>query len=666
LTLLAQYGTIEQDNAMERKLIVKNDKYRGCDCVPPKTDPMKDHLYFFHEGNEVRAYRFLGAHFTEERESAVFRVWAPHAQSVSVIGDFNDWDPAKDPMKMVSVGVWECETAGVKEYDAYKFAVTGRDGVRRDKADPFAFHAETRPRTASKVYDLDGYEWGDRGWMEHRRAADPMKQPMNIYEVHLGSWRRGGVYLDEKGEDVQAFLSYEQLAAQLIPYVKGMGYTHIELMPVMEHPLDASWGYQVTGYFAATSRFGTPKELMAFIDACHRAGVGVILDWVPAHFPKDVHGLACFDGGCCYEDANPSRREHEGWGTLAFDLGRNEVRSFLFSSALYWLEVFHADALRVDAVASMLYLDFGRDEYVPNIYGGRENLEAVEFFKKLNTLVDHEVRGAMMIAEESTDWGNMTKPAQGDGMGFHFKWNMGWMNDIIRYVQRDPVQREGVHRLLTFPMMFAFKERYILPISHDEVVHGKGSLLNKMPGFYDDKFAGMRSFYAYMLFHPGKKLTFMGAEFGQFIEWDFERSLDWHLLDHDKHRRLSDCVAALNHLYLEREELWGIDDGWDGFAWLYPDDAQANMLSFIRRDAKGRELVFLVHFSPVYRDRYQLGLPQSGTYREFFNTDDARWGGAGRINPGELVTSPEGAQSHPNRLEINVAPYGALVLERVD
>jgi 1,4-alpha-glucan branching enzyme len=644
----------------------KNVKNRGCDRVPPQTDSLKDHLYFFHEGNEVRAHRFLGAHFTHEPQNAVFRVWAPEAQSVSVVGDFNEWDAEKHPMAKISVGVWEREITGVQEYDAYKFAVTGRDGVRRDKADPYAFHAETRPFTASKLYDLEGYTWGDQGWMAHRRAAEPLKQPMNVYEVHLGSWRRGGTYLNDKGEDVQAFLSYDELARQIIPYAKGMGYTHIELMPVMEHPLDASWGYQVTGYFAATSRFGTPKQLMAFIDACHKAGLGVILDWVPAHFPKDAHGLAGFDGGCCYEDANPSRREHEGWGTLAFDLGRNEVRSFLFSSALFWLEVFHADALRVDAVASMLYLDFGRDTYIPNTYGGRENLEAVEFFKKLNTLVDHEVRGAMMIAEESTDWGNMTQPAAEDGMGFHFKWNMGWMNDLISYIQRDPVQREAKHRLLTFPLMFAFNEKYILPVSHDEVVHGKGSLLNKMPGFYDDKFAGMRSFYAYMLFHPGKKLTFMGAEFGQFIEWDSERSLDWHLLDHEKHRQLSNCVAALNHFYLEREALWELDGGWEGFSWLYPDDAQANMLSFTRRDSAGRELYCIVHFSPVFRDKYQLGLPQAGTYREVINTDDPQWGGGGRVNAGDLITTPQPVQGHPNRLEINVAPFSAIVLERTD
>ncbi len=613
------------------------------------------HLYLFHEGCDSRAYKFLGAHLTKQdgKAGAVFRVWAPDAKGVSVIGDFNSWDDAKHPMTKISVGVWEVFIAGVNQYDAYKYAVTASGGYLLEKADPYAFHAETRPLTASKVYDMHGYEWQDSAWQLAK--TEPYARPINIYEVHLGSWRRT---LDNK------YLTYADFAAQLVPYVKEMGYTHIELMPITEHPLDDSWGYQVTGYFAATSRFGTPHDFMAFIDACHKAEIGVILDWVPAHFPKDSHGLIEFDGTSCYEYADPLKREHVEWGTRVFDYGRNEARSFLMSSALFWLEHFHIDGLRVDAVASMLYLDYDRKagQWRPNIHGGRENLEAVDFLRKLNESVYAQFPNTLMFAEESTSWPLVTHPTYMGGLGFTYKWNMGWMNDTLRYMKLDPVFRQYQHNYLTFSMMYAFSENYALPISHDEVVHLKSSLINKMPGYTDDKFAGVRSFLSYMMSHPGKKLLFMGAEFGQLGEWNHNQSLDWHLLDNERHSQLLLYVKTLNHLYLTHEAFWENDQSWDGFQWLCHDDFQGNTLAFFRRSLAGQEIFMVFNFSPVVREGYRLGVPHVGNYVELLNSDDVAFGGWGHVNKTPIPAEATPWQGNDQSIALTVPPFGAVFL----
>ena len=502
-------------------------------------------LEAFSEGRSCHAWRCFGAHADEVdgQSGYTFRVWAPNAKQVCVFGDFNGWNENATPLEKVEGGIWQGFVPGLKRYDTYKYAIHGQDGKVVAKADPYAFHAETRPGNASKIYELDEYPWGDKSWLEYRAKNPLYRRPMNIYECHLGSWRRTG-----EGE----FLSYRDTAHYLVPYVKEMGYTHVELLPVMEHPLDASWGYQVTGYFAATSRFGTPDDLKYLIDQLHQAGVGVILDWVPAHFPRDAFGLYHFDGTPTYEYADARKGEHPDWGTQVFDLGRNEVRSFLFSNAMFWLEEYHADGLRVDAVSSMLYLDYGRQDgaWMPNIHGGKENLEAIEFFQKLNTTIFAAHPDVLMIAEESTAWPKVTYPVDDGGLGFNFKWNMGWMNDICHYIKLDPYFRQFNHRDITFSLMYAFSENYILPLSHDEVVHMKGSFLGKMPGDNPEKFAGVRAFYTYMLTHPGKKLSFMGAEIGQWNEWHYEYSLDWHLLQYEPHKKLHAFFKAANALYL--------------------------------------------------------------------------------------------------------------------
>ncbi len=530
--------------------------------------------YLFHEGTNYRAYRYLGAHFCED--GVCFRVWAPRAQMVSVVGDFNGWDHEACPMKRVTEqGVWEIVLQGLNEYDSYKYAIVRPDGTLVMKADPFGFHMETRPANASKLYRIDGYEWHDKKWQTYLKRHDPYHAPLNVYELHFGSWKK-----HENGD----FYSYRQMADELIPYVKKMGYTHVELMPLTEYPFDGSWGYQVTGYFAATSRYGTPKDLMYFIDACHQNGIGVLMDWVPAHFPKDEHGLYEFDGTCQYEYEDPLKREHPDWGTRIFDYGKNEVRSFLISSAMFWLDYFHVDGIRVDAVASMLYLDYGKHhgQWRANQYGGHENLEAIDFLRTLNSNVLQTYPHALMIAEESTAWPLVTKPPEVGGLGFNFKWNMGWMNDSLRYFSTDPVFRKHSHHSLTFILTYAFSENYILPLSHDEVVHGKYSLIGKQPGDYEAKFASLRAMLGYMMLHPGKKLNFMGNEFGQFIEWNYQQGLDWMLLDYDAHKRYQAYVRALNEFYLTHSELWELDDSWDGFTWLSADDADHNVLSGCR------------------------------------------------------------------------------------
>ncbi len=578
--------------------------------------------YYFHEGTNYCAFEYFGSHITGDY--CVFRVWAPNACEVYVTGDFNNWEKySNKAYRITEGGIFECIIEGVKEFDAYKYIIVGADGEERFKADPYAYHSETRPGTASRVYNLGGYEWGDGKWMEKREA--PYNEPVSIYEMHLGSWRR---YADGNT------FSYEKIAEELIPYVKEMGFTHIELMPVSEYPYDKSWGYQVTGYYAPTSRYGTPKDLMAFVDKCHQNGIGVILDWVPAHFPKDAQGLYEFDGSCCYEYEDPLKREHPDWGTRIFDYGKNEVRSFLISNACYWLDKYHIDGLRVDAVASMLYLDYGKKDgqWRPNKYGGNGNIEAKEFLQKLNTRVFSAFKGIMMIAEESTAWPMITYPVEDGGLGFNYKWNMGWMNDSLVYMKQDPFFRKGVHNNLTFSLTYAFSENFILPLSHDEVVHGKASLINKMPGEYEDKFANLRAYLGYMYAHPGKKLLFMGCDIGQFIEWNEEQELDWNLLEFEAHRKHKRFVEELNKIYKKNTPLWELDTTWDGFDWAALDDDNNNIISFFRKDKNGNSILAVSNFSSVKQSGYKIGVPNRGVYEEIFSTDRTEYGGGGITN----------------------------------
>ena len=616
-------------------------------------------LEAFSEGRSTHAWRCFGAHPAEDEagsEGYLFRVWAPNAPKVTIIGDFNGWDLEATPMTKLEGGIWEAFVPGLRRYDAYQYAIHKEDGSFVGKADPYGFHAATRPDVSTKIYDLweNAYQWGDQSWLEYRSKYVPYTGPMNIYECHLGSWRRTG-----EGE----FLSYRDIASYLVPYVKEMGFTHVELLPVTEHPLDASWGYQCTGYFAATSRFGTPDDLKYLIDQLHQAGIGVIMDWVPAHFPRDAFGLYHFDGTPTYEYADPRKGEHPDWGTQVFDYGRNEVRSFLFSSAMFWLEEYHMDGLRVDAVSSMLYLDYGRQDgaWMPNIHGGKENLEAIEFFQQLNTAVFAAHPDVLMIAEESTAWPKVTKPVHDGGLGFNFKWNMGWMNDICHYIKLDPYFRQFNHRDITFSLMYAFSENYILPLSHDEVVHMKGSFFGKMPGDNPQKFAGVRAFYTYMLTHPGKKLTFMGAEFAQWNEWHYEYSLDWHLLQYAPHRQTQDFFKAANALYLAEPALWEQDDSWQGFQWICADDNEANTISFLRWDKSGKPLMVVCNFSPVHRQGYRVGAPFGGTWTPVFNTDDTRYGGQGLGDLQPLKTERVPCHEQKQSLVLDLPPMSAML-----
>ena len=616
--------------------------------------------YLFHQGTNYKAYDYLGAH--REGDQVVFRTWAPNADAVFLVGDFNGWTDNAPMNRISDNGLWEVCLDGSTfgDYSVYKYKIVNGE-KEFYKADPYAFHTETPPDTASKFYDIEGYEWQDGGWMKQRaqKAGGFYSEPMNIYELHLLSWK--------KKEDGYP-LTYRELALELPAYVKQMGYTHVEMMPVAEHPFDGSWGYQVCGYYAPTSRLGTPKDFMHLIDSLHCAGIGVILDWVPAHFPKDAHGLYEFDGTPTYEYQGWDKNEHKSWGTRKFDVGRNEVECFLISNADFWLRKYHVDGLRVDAVASMLYLDYDKKpgEWFPNSRGDNKCLEAIAFFRMLNSYINREFPDALMIAEESTAWQNVTKMDDGDGLGFNLKWNMGWMNDTLTYAQMDPYFRQHNHSKITFSMMYAYSERYVLPISHDEVVHGKKSFLDKMPGTYEQKFAGARAFMAYVIGHPGKKLTFMGNEIGQFTEWNEKSQCEWFLLDYDMHAKYQSFVSELNHLYLQYPELWEQDDSWEGFRWIDVDNASESVLSFARIAANGDELIFVLNLTPVMRDRYNLGVTQKGVYREILNSDEERFGGTGITNGKVDSFECDGYRQHgqENAIEIKLPPLSAVVLKK--
>jgi len=613
-------------------------------------------IYLFHQGNNAHSHALLGSH-RAGKDKAVFRVWAPHALEVFVVGDFCGWEQGIAMRKISENGLWEATAKNVGQYDAYKYRVCGADGKWTLKSDPYALHCETRPGTAGKFYEPPAFKWTDGAWLRKRADSSPYSAPVNIYEAHLGSWRVHG-----DGNP----LTYREAADELAAYLVDMNYTHVELMPVSEYPYDGSWGYQVTGYFAPTSRYGTPEDFMYFVNKMHSAGIGVILDWVPAHFPKDAHGLSLFDGQACYEYPDVQRGEHLEWGTKVFDYGKPEVQSFLMSSALQWFGRYHVDGLRVDAVASMLYLDYGRKagQWRPNIHGGRENLEAVAFLKKLNAAVFREFPGVMMIAEESTSWPLVSKPQDVGGLGFNFKWNMGWMNDCLRYFSLDGYFRRFNHDALTFSFFYAFSENFVLPISHDEVVHGKCSLLQKMPGGYEEKFAGVRAFLGYMTAHPGKKLLFMGQEFGQFIEWDYQKELDWLLLDYEAHRRLRDYVRALNAFYVKNPPLWQIDYGWEGFAWLVSDDDSNSVLAFRRMDEAGEELICVCNLTDVQREGYRIGVPLEGLYRVVFSSDRPEFGGTGRGAAESVRAEKKPMHGHAQSIALDMAGNSVLFLKR--
>jgi 1,4-alpha-glucan branching enzyme len=617
-------------------------------------------IYLFNEGTHLAIYEFLGAHFKtiDETPGMLFCVWAPNARRVSVVGDFNGWDGRIHQMRMIgSSGIWEIFIPNVPTETRYKFEIKTQEGHLLLKSDPLAFYAEKTPLTASLTYNLSGYNWRDHDWIEKRKSSSLLATPMSIYEVHLGSWKKG---------EYSSFLSYRELAHQLVDYVQEMGFTHIELLPICEHPFNGSWGYQATGYFAPTSRFGEPKDFMYFVDYCHKNGIGVILDWVIAHFPKDGHGLGRFDGTALYEHVDPRKGEHPHWGSYIFNYGRREVRCFLVSNAMYWLKEYHIDGLRVDAVASMLYLDYGRNqgEWLPNQYGGKENLEAIDLIRYFNESIYHRFPGIMTIAEESTAWPGVTLPPYTGGLGFLFKWNMGWMNDFLAYMSKDPIYRKYHHQNLTFPLMYAFSENFILPLSHDEVVHEKRSMINKMPGDWWQKFANLRLCYATMFGFPGKKLLFMGNEIGQWSEWDHDTGLNWFLLDYDTHRKLQLFVKDLNRIYKQEKSLWEIDNSWKGFEWIDCNDSDNSILSFIRKSRNSDDfLVFACNYTPVPRLGYRLGVPKKGVYQEVLNSDSEIYGGSNIGNFGQVFTQNIPGHGKPFSVDLNLPPLGCVVLK---
>ena len=618
-------------------------------------------LYLFHQGTNYHAYEMLGAHFVESdgKKGVRFAVWAPHAKSISVVGDFNEWDTRVNPMTRGRDGeIWEVFVPGIEEGAIYKYAIEPQwGGPRIMKADPYGFYAEKKPNTASRVYDLSKYEWKDGDWFEQKKKESSYERPMLTYEVHAGSWRR-----TKDGE----YLSYRDLADQLIDYVKKMNYTHIEFMPLCEHPFDGSWGYQITGYYAVTSRFGTPDDFRYLVDKAHENGIAVIMDWVPGHFCKDEQGLRHFDGQTLYESDNEQLAENWEWGTTNFDYGRTEVQSFLISNAMFWFEEFHIDGLRIDAVANMLYLNYGRKdgEWTPNKYGDTGNLEAMDFLKKLNESIFKYHPQALMIAEESTAWPLISKPVYMGGMGFNYKWNMGWMNDMLKYMSLDPIYRKWNHDKVTFSFMYAFSENFVLPLSHDEVVHGKCSLISKMPGDYWQKFAGLRTFFAYWIAHPGKKLLFMGGEFGQFIEWNYDDSLDWHLpQQYPMHKKMLEYSRALNKFYCDHKALWQVDFDWNGFQWIDCNDNENSVVSFIRKAEDPSDYIVAVcNFTPEVRHGYRIGVPEKGSYIEVFNSDDEAFGGSGVKNEGEIKTEDVKWHDRDQSIVLTIPPMATIYL----
>ena len=619
-------------------------------------------FHLFHQGTNYHAYEMMGAHFVEQdgKQGVRFAVWAKNAKSVSVVGDFNQWDTRRHKMIRCQDGeTWEIFIEGLKVGDIYKYAIEPQwGGPHILKADPYGFYAERKPLTASRLYKLEGYDWKDGAYMEEKKRKTSYEKPMLIYEVHAGSWRRN--------PDTKDYLSYRDLADQLISYVKKMNYTHIEFMPLTEHPFDGSWGYQTTGYYAVTSRYGEPNDFRYFVEKAHENGIGIIMDWVPGHFCKNDEGLRMFDGTNLYESDNPQLYDNKGWGTINFDYGRTEVLSFLISNALFWFEEYHIDGLRIDGVANMLYLSFGREEgeWTPNKFGGDGNLEAIEFIKRLNMAIFENHPQALMMAEESSAWPMITKPVYMGGLGFNYKWNMGWMNDMLKYTSLDPIYRKWNHDKVTFSFMYAFSENFVLPLSHDEVVHGKCSLIEKQPGDYWQKFAGLRNFFGYWIAHPGKKLLFMGGEYGQFIEWNENDSLDWHLVEqYDMHTKMSRYSAALNKFYCDNKALWEIDFDWNGFQWIDPNDNENSVVAFIRKAKDSSDyLIAVCNFTPEVRIDYRIGVPQKGTYVEVFNSDLEEFGGSNVRNEGDLFTSDVGWHGQEQSLQLRLPPLGTIYL----
>ena len=614
-------------------------------------------LEVFHTGDSVRAYDFLGAHLVNrnDKNGVVFRVWAPTARSVSVAGDFNNWNNEANYMYDIGYGVWEVFVEGVKQFCTYKYCIESEYGDRLMKADPYAFHAQTRPGQASVVYDIESYSWNDSEWFNKRKENNISSSPMNIYEIHAGSWRK---YPDGN------FFNYQKLADELIPYLKEMHYTHVQLMPIMEYPYDGSWGFQTTGYYAPTSRYGTPSDFMAFVDKLHSEGIGVIFDWVPSNFPTDDFGLARFDGSPLYESNDPKTSKRDSWGTCLFNYARFEVTSFLVSCAMFWLDKYHIDGLRIGALSSMLYLDYGKTEgeWEPNKFGGKENLDAVDFVKRLNTAVHMYHPDVMMFAEENTSWPKLTHKIEDGGLGFDFKWNMGWMNDMLHYMSLNPMWRPFNHDSLTFSFYYAFSEKFLLPISHDEVSHGKGSLIKQMPGKYDEQFAGVRAFITYMYAHPGKKLVFMGTEIGQFDEWNHEEAIQWDLLEFEKHKKLRTFFKELNKFYLDCKPLYELDTVWKGFDWIHHDDYTNSVIAFKRTDKNGDEIVSVCNFQPIRRDEYCIGVPKYGLYDEVFNSDEERFGGSGVVNGNNIKTEVMKIHGFDQGLSLTLPPLSVIYL----
>lgn len=618
-------------------------------------------LYLFHQGIHSKAYNFLGAHLIENNglEGIRFTLWAPNAKQVNLVGDFNNWIGTEYPMKQIDdSGIWNIFISGLKENELYKYEIYTEEGAISLKSDPYAYYGEIRPNTASITAALDKYSWDDHEWIEKKKEKNVYKKPMNVYELHLGSWKR-----KDKGD----FCNYREITEDLIEYVQKMGYTHIEILPLTEHPFDGSWGYQITGYYSITSRYGTPEDFMYFVDKCHQSDIGVILDWVPGHFCKDSHGLYKFDGTSLYEYTNKIMSENIEWGTAVFDYGKTPVINFLISNAMFWLDKYHIDGLRVDAVSYMIYLDHGREDnnWMPNRNGGRENFEAIEFIKSLNKTVFKEFPDTLMIAEESTAWPLVTAPIHLGGLGFNFKWNMGWMNDILRYMEMDPIYRKWHHELITFSFMYAFSENFILPLSHDEVVHGKKSLIEKMPGDYWQKFANLRVLYSYFMSHPGKKLLFMGGEFAQFMEWNHNKELDWELLEFDMHKKFNRFIQQLNNFYRDEKSLYQLDDDHKGFSWIDHQNNEQSIITFMRKgDEEDNFIIILCNFTPVPRWNYRIGVPYEGEYEEVFNSDLEEFGGSGVGNKKTIISKNQNWHNQPYSVEIEIPPLGVLFLKK--